>query len=291
MDNIAKFSGYEFYHFAAVCFFPYFHPGNHSKMKTVVVPISFSTTSLNAAAYAVKMLAGSYDTDLILYHMYEKKNEEEVVNEQLLNLQNSLTKTSPLRIETISVHGDDLINEIKRVALHRRADLVVMGITGKTAMEQMFGSNTLKLVDENVVPVLIVPQTASFNEIKNVALASDFKEVRLTTPSAPIKSFLDLFRPALHIVNIDSEHYIAITAEYQKEKAVLEQMFSDYNPDFYFIGMNDYFDAIGRFIHDKNIDILITIPRHHSYLRRILREGHTKKVAYHSQIPMLAAHE
>jgi len=261
-------------------------------MKTVVVPVDFSTPSLNAAAYAVKMLYSSYDTDVILYHMYEKKSEEKVVKEQLLNLQNALAKDTPLRIDNIAVHGDDLITEIERVVNHRHASLVIMGITGKTSLEQVFiGSNTLKLVDKNIVPVLIVPPEAYYREIKNIALASDFKNVRLTTPSVPIKSVLDLFHPALHVVNVDSEHYVSITAEYQEEKAIIEEMFSEYNPEFYFIGMNDFFEAVDKFIHDKNIDILITIPRQHSLFSKIMRERHTKKLAYHSTIPILAVHE
>ncbi|MFI5187899.1 MAG: universal stress protein [Chitinophagales bacterium] len=261
-------------------------------MKTVVVPIDFSTTSLNAADYAVKMLTGSYDTNLVLYHMYEKKSDEEVVLDQLSNLKNSITKNSPLRIETIAVHGDDLITEIERVVHHRQADLVVMGITAKTGLEQVFaGSNTLKLVDKNAVPVLIIPSEADFDQIKNVALASDFKDVLLSTPSVPIKSLLQLFHPALHIVNVDREHYISITAEYQKEKTVMDQLFADYDPEFYFIGMNDFFEAIWQFIQDKKIDILITIPRHHSLISGILKEVHTKKLAYHTHIPILAVHE
>jgi nucleotide-binding universal stress UspA family protein len=261
-------------------------------MKTVVVPIDFSTPSLNAATYAVKMLAGSYDTSLILYHMYEKKHEEEVVNEQLTNLQKGLSLGSPLRMETVAVHGDDLIHEIERIVNHRHADLVVMGITGKTAMEQTYvGNNTLKLVEKNVVPVLIIPPEASFSEIKNVAIASDFKDVRLSTPSIPIKSVLELFHPTLHIVNVDSSHYVSITAEYQKEKAIMDEMFADYNPEYYFIGMFDFLEAIEQFAKDKNIDILITIPRQHSFLSRILKGTSTKKLVYHSHIPILAVHE
>jgi len=261
-------------------------------MKTVVVPVDFSPTSLNAATYAVKMLAGSYDTDLILYHMYEKKNEEEEANQQLLNLQDELSRISVLRMERIAVHGDDLISEIERVVHHRHASLVVMGITGKTALEKVFiGSNTLKLIDKNVVPVLIVPPGANFKDVKNVALTSDFKEVRLTTPSVPIKSVLELFHPALHVVNVDSAHYVSITAEYQKEKAVMQEMFSDYNPEFYFIGRYDFFEAIEQFTKDKNIDILITIPRQHSFLNGIFRGQHTKKLVYHSHVPILAVHE
>src|SRR4030095_6831531 len=132
----------------------------------------------------------------ILYHMYEKKNEEEEANKQLLNLKNELTKDCPLRMETIAVQGDDLISAIERVVHHRHASFVVMGITGRTALEKaLIGSNTLKLVDKNVVPVLIIPPGASFKDVKNVALTSDFKDVRMTTPSIPIKSLLQLFHP------------------------------------------------------------------------------------------------
>jgi nucleotide-binding universal stress UspA family protein len=261
-------------------------------MKTVIVPVDFSPTSLNAASYAAQFLASSYDTNLILYHMYEKKNEEQDVNRQLLSLQNELSKNSPLRIESIAVQGDDLIDEIERVTHHRHASLVIMGLTGRTALEKVFiGSNTLKLVDKNVVPVLIIPPATRFDGVKNVALTSDFKNVRMTTPSVPIKSVLELFRPALHIVNVDSAHYVSITAEYQKEKAILQEMFSEYNPEFYFIGMNDFFDAVEHFTKDKNIDILITIPRRHSFLDRIFKGHHTKKLVYHSHVPILAVHE
>jgi nucleotide-binding universal stress UspA family protein len=261
-------------------------------MNTVVVPIDFSTPSLNAAAYAVKMLKGSYGTTLILYHMYEKKHDEEIANEQLTNLKTSLSKDSPLRMETIAIHGTDLIDEIERVVRHRSANLVVMGITGKTGFEQSFvGSNTLKVIDKKAIPVLIVPPDADFKKIKNVALASDFRDVRLATPSAPIKFLLDLFRPELHIVNVDSEHYVSITSEYQKEQGVMNEMFGKYDPDYYFLGMNDFFEAIEKFIEDKKIDILITIPRQYSYLSKFLKERHTKKLAYHTHIPILAAHE
>lgn len=261
-------------------------------METVVVPVDFSTPSLNAAQYAVDMLAGSYGSRLILYHMYEKEHDQEVAEDQLRNLQTALSKNTPIRIETVGVCGDDFLHEIERVVHHRNASLLVMGITGKTMLEQVFvGSNTLKVIDKKIAPVLIVPPSAQFNQIKNVALASDFKDVRLTTPSVPIKSVLDLFRPALHIVNVDSEHYVSLTPEYQEERAIMAEMFDGYNPEFYFIGMNDFFDAIEKFIEDKHIDMLITIPRQHSFLKSILSENHTKKLAYHSYIPLLAVHE
>jgi nucleotide-binding universal stress UspA family protein len=261
-------------------------------MNTVIVPVDFSATSDNAADYAAKMLTGVYDASLILYHMYEKPAEEGATEEQLTSLKTKLSSKHAVKIETIAVQGDDLITEIIRVVRHRHANMVVMGITGKTALEQVFmGSNTLKLVDKNVCPVLVIPPGAEYNGVKNVALTSDFKNVRITTPSVPIKSFLEFTHPALHIVNVDSEHYVSLTAEYQKERAIMEEMFAGYHPEFYFIGMNDFFEATEQFIKDKKIDVLITIPRQHSFLSGIFKSSHTKKLVYHSYVPILAVHE
>ncbi len=46
-------------------------------MKTIIVPVDFSRTSINTANYAVKMLTGQHDTEVILYHAYEKSTEAE----------------------------------------------------------------------------------------------------------------------------------------------------------------------------------------------------------------------
>ncbi len=87
-----------------------------------------------------------------------------------------------------------------------------MGITGATRLEQIFmGSNALNMARQGVCPVIIVPPNAKFKKIENVLLASDFKDVRSTTPVAQIKKVLDIFKPNLHIVNVDAEHYVELT--------------------------------------------------------------------------------
>ena len=100
---------------------------------------------------------------------------------------------------------------LEKTARHRKADLIIMGITGKSAIAQVFfGSNTLKMAERKVCPVLIIPESATFSPIKNVMLTSDFKNTVESTPSGLIKGFLDVFKPQLHIVNVDKEHYISL---------------------------------------------------------------------------------
>jgi nucleotide-binding universal stress UspA family protein len=262
-----------------------------SKMNTVIVPVDFSMVSYNAVDYAAAMLKDVQDSSLVLFHVYEKDHEAELAETQLAQLKDRLAKDFPVKMEAVLVKGDDLIDEIEQAVHKYHAAFVVMGMTGKSGLELVFmGSNTLKLVDKNICPVLIIPPDAKFEKIKNVVVASDFDNVRLTTPSGPIKTLLEMFHPMLHVVNVNSEHYVALTEKYQNERAIMLEMFSDYSPEFYFIGMSDFFEAIEQFIIDKNIDILITIPRRHSVLSGIVKGHHTKKLAYHTHIPLLAVH-
>lgn len=261
-------------------------------MKTVIVPVDFSKTSLNAARYAAQLLTGHYGVEMILYHLYEKKKHEEKANEKLEEIKNELREKSIVKISTYIEKGDDFIDELEKLARHREADLIIMGITGSSKLKRVFiGSNTLNIIEKKVCPVLIIPPKAEYHDIKNVLLTSDMKNVESTIPTTPIKKILKTFQPNLHVINVHSGHYVALTEQYQKERAWVKETFSEFNPEFYFLGWYDVDEAINQFAHDKKIDFIIIIPKEHSLLDKMFRHSHTKKLAYHSDIPVLAIHE
>jgi len=258
----------------------------------VIIPVDFSETSLNAAKFTAQMLSGKEDAVAILYNNYDKESERAASTKQLEVLKREMNTIGVANVSIEQELGGDLIENICRLAQSSRATLVAMGITGRSALGQIFfGSNTLKLVNENLYPVMIIPPDAKFKEIKNVAFASDFKDVEVTTPSVLISAVLEMFNPMLHIVNVNSEHYVSLTEEYQHGKQVLKEMFKNYKSEFYFIGMNDFYDAMDNFIRDYKIDLLVTIPKHDSNSGLLFSNSHTKKLVYHSEIPILAAHE
>lgn len=275
-------------------------------MKKFLVPTDFSDTSKNAARYAVELAQDDPETTIILYNLYDKlapgsdgslltetdEDRKKVLNQALANLEIELHEISTVRIEYVAEEGNSLVESVERYVRYNGIDVVIMGITGATRLEQIFmGSNALNMARQGVCPVIIVPPKAEFKKIENVLLASDFKQVRTTTPVAQIKKILEIFKPNLHIVNVDSEHYVQLTDEYKAERAWLEKTFEAYNPEFYFIRMFDFLDAISNFTTDHNIDLIITVPRKHSFLSGLYKTSHTKKLAYHSHVPVVAIHE
>ena len=90
---------------------------------------------------------------------------------------------------------------------------------------------------------------------------------------------------------MNSEHYVSLTEEFLAERSRLLEMFQSLNPEFYFIGTYDLHETVQQFVLDKKIDMLITIPRNHSFFGSMFKTSNTKKLVYESAIPILAAHE
>jgi nucleotide-binding universal stress UspA family protein len=275
-------------------------------MKKFLVPTDFSDTAKNAARFAVQMAVDVPGSSVVLYNVYDKiaagtdgsvltetdEDRKTVLNQALKNLELELHEIGEVSIEYVAEEGSSVVDNVRRYIRHQDIDLVVMGITGATRLEQIFmGSNTLNLVSEVDAPVIIVPPNATYSKITNVLFASDFKDVKMSTPVAHIKNLLNLFKPNLHIVNVDSEHYVELTEEYKYERAKMELMFQEYNPQFYFIRLFDFLDAISVFTADHNIDLIVTVPKKYGFWRGLFKTSHTKKLAYHSHVPIAAIHE
>lgn len=275
-------------------------------MKTFIVPTDFSETARNAAIYAVQIAAAVQDSRIILYNVFDKNtteientsDEKSISAKQMVEMTmesiktDMLTYNETIEISCIAEQSNSLLDSLEKFAKDQNADLIIMGITETNRMEQMLvGSNTLDMVNRDVCPVIIVPPHSSFKGIKKILLASDFKNVEKTIPAKSIQTMLDLFKSDVHVVNVDSEHFVELTEEYKQEKAKMEVILEGYNTEYSFIRQYDFIEAIGQFAADKNIDLILTVPRKHSLLSKMFVTSNTKKLAYQSELPIIAVHQ
>ncbi|MEO6406767.1 MAG: universal stress protein [Ferruginibacter sp.] len=260
-------------------------------MTTVIVPLDFSETSFNAAHFAGGMFAQRPSTTLILYHFYTSHEDVTTAMNFLNSLKDELADKG-LNVEIEIETGDNFIDRLSAFAHVKRAYMIVMGLTGKTPMIQRFsGSNTLKMAEKNVCPVLIVPEHARYKGIDNILIASEMKYVEETPVLLAVKRVLADFKPSLHILNVDASHYISLTENFKEERDKMEALLLEFNPEFYFMRLFDFHESINLFSRDKNIDMIIISPKNHSFYEKLFKTQHTKAVIYQSQVPVLAIHE
>jgi len=275
-------------------------------MNNFIVPIDFSDASKNAARYAAHIANGVSDAHIILYNVFDAleygsdssplgTDEEEdasrkaIVELALGSVQTELATITNAKISLVAEENNRFLDTLEEYVVKNNIQLIIMGITGATRLGQIFmGSNTLNIVQRNIAPVIIVPPDAHSVSAKNVMLLTDFQDVEATIPVETVKSVLDLFKPRLHIVNVDHEHYVQVTDEYKAERTKLENQLKAYNPEFYFIRLFDFIEATNQFVSDNNIDLILTFPRKHSFLSNMFKTTSTSKLAYHSHVPIVA---
>ncbi len=260
-------------------------------MPTVIVPVDFSETSFNAATYAYHMYKNRPGVTLILYHFSISAEEGASAHAYLETLKQDFSDAN-INIEILVESGDDFIDSLAAFAHVKAAYMIIMGLTGKTPLAQRFsGTNTLKMTERNVCPVLIVPEQATYNSISNVLITSEMKYVQETPVLLAVKKILADFKPSLHILNVDSSHYIALTETFKEERDKMELLLAEFKPEFYFMRLYDFHEAVNLFTADKNIDMIIIGPKYHSFFERLFKTQHTKTLIYQSKVPVLAVHE
>lgn len=273
-------------------------------MKKLLVPVDFSETSRNAARYAAEMARDLKGSTLIFYHVFSPvaagsdgtpmennlEARKQVVEMALGNMVHELPEG--LRISIVAEEGDSLTENLVRYVRHNGVDMIIMGLTGATRLQQiLMGSNSLNMALEAVCPVLIVPPSAHYKSVRNILFATDMKSARTSTPLHQLRNVLSFFDANLHVVNIDVDHYVELTEEYKKERADLVEMLDGFNPEFYFIRIGDFVDSINTFSADKNIDLIITVPRKHGFFSALFNPSQTRRLLYHTHIPVVAIRE
>ena len=132
-------------------------------MKTVLTLVDFSETSANALSFAAELCKRS-SARLVIVNVLKKGEDEEDAKSMLTALESGLKNSfgSGLKCELSVAHGD-LIPTLKKIIVVQQPDLIVMGTKGASGLKKiLIGSNTVNVIANTKVPVLVIPAVARF---------------------------------------------------------------------------------------------------------------------------------
>ena len=276
-------------------------------MKTIIVPTDFSPAAINAMHYALNM-ARVINAGIMLLHVYQVPvsynnsdiplplmdiDELEKINEEKLQeLKEAAERASSMKLKiSTEVKLGDLADELETICTATQPFAIVMGTRGSGFVERLLvGSATLSVMRRLNWPVLVVPPGAIFKGIQKIGFACDFKKVVETTPAAYIKEWVKTFDATMSVLNVDHKKNAA-TVNAEEQSALLHGLLEETHPQYFFINNPDVEKGINEFAESNNLDLLIVIPRKHRLLDSLFQKSHTKELAFHSHIPILAVHE
>ncbi|HRH60704.1 MAG TPA: universal stress protein [Chitinophagaceae bacterium] len=277
-------------------------------MENILVPIDFSATAKNAAHYAIEFAKQMQAKKIILYNAYQTPPAvdvnmavvetidvaalKEISEKQMEDFRMTLYPfcAKGMELTTICEYGY-LRSNVNEVCHETKTDIIVMGVTGAGKVtESIMGSTAVDVARASEVPVIIVPPGASYTKIEEVMLACDFKKVVETTPVGPLKKILDETHAKLFVLNVDHAQR-NFKPDTPFESLMLDTLLHGYNPEYIFKDSENFVEAINETALEKQVDLIITIPKKMGWFDHIFHRSHTKQLAFHSHVPIMVMHE
>lgn len=277
-------------------------------MKTILVPTDFSPNANKALDYAAELAKLSKAEIILLYVTglsHASLNENvilqkdydgelmEKTHRQLELLAQATRDVAGIKV-THQIYNGFVEEAIKEAAAKNKADLVVMGTVGDAAVrEKLFGSITAAVIGNSAIPVLAIPLLFEWTAPENILLAmNDFYEA----PQAVEMVFkiATLFNIPV-LITVFTDENKAEATEYLDNRRNIEvfcKTQKELHPGLSIeaapVYGDDFEHAIKSFIANKQVSMLAMLTHKRNFIQSIFHRSMTKKMSYHTDIPLLS---
>ena len=267
-------------------------------MKNILVVTDFSDASKNASRYAVE-LARHFGSKLFLFNAYQVPvqvpesyliyNTEDVwegVKTLLEKEKNMINPGDLVNIEICGAEGVP-VHAILSEVISRKADLIICGMKGMAkALKKILGSTTSALIRKSDIPMIVVPEDASFRQPGKIALACDMDPETAAATVDMLKTIAGKFNAVLSVVWVVDEGVDGANEMRFHRSGFINEL-KNMNPVFEFPKGSNIIKTLEGFVKTKGMDILAMIPHKHDWIERLFTETITKNMLFHTDIPLL----
>lgn len=272
---------------------------------SILVPTDFSKNASNALDYAIT-LAKKEKAKILLLHAFhvtyitpdvpaefmatEIGNVEKIAIKKMKSLYEK-AKHENLECE-VFLRQDAAVDLIMEVAQDKNPEFIIIGTTGASGLEDIImGNITATVISKAKCPVIAVPEKASFKHVKHITYATDY----LISDLNALKKLVEiakLFKATITVVHVSNE---VLTHENEEEfmnkfKAKVKKKIKYENIAYKLIYGRNFINTLEEYIHHESSDLLAMSTHHQSIYDKVFGKSNTKKMSYHSTIPLLAFH-
>ncbi len=270
-------------------------------MKNILVPFDFSHHSRNALEYAAQ-LAAKADAKLCIFHAYDRSEVLEGVKvattvTAMEDIQKKLAKQYglPEKYITGKVVQGEFIEEVLGFIAEKKFDMIALGTRGASGLRELLvGSYTVNLMKEvRDIPMLIVPEKASFDSIRNILLCSDLHEIADDDALDLVKEIAILFNADVRLAHVEKKGGSKPTYENVLERRREIHLFEpEVDCTYKRIVASDILSGIKYYMDKKeDNDMVAMVYREHTFIETIFGMNHTHEMAYHTTVPLLVLPE
>lgn len=273
-------------------------------MKKILCPIDFSDTAQNAIAYASKLAKATGSSVTLL-------NIQPAVSTTYANL----SSEEELSLHAIAERMEELSKEVRQffkiscdsevlqspsllsIAIGEKGenyDLIVMGTNGVENLFEFFsGTQTYQTIRKSKAPILLVPPSCVYSEIKSIVYAFNYLHER-KLPLAQLLPWIKVLKCETTVLQVNEE---AISQDVDDEMKELQLILSqewtnkDVTLNFDSIRTAEIAQSINSYIQRNEKDVLALCTSHRNFIEELFHKSVIKIISGIASYPVFVFHE
>lgn len=267
-------------------------------MKRILFPTDFSEAADLALDFAID-IAKKANLEITLLNAYDLPYAQNVMSTSLIDIMRDNSEKSlkqlKTKVEGLGVKCDyksmmgNPIRVVKEVSKKDPNCIVVMGTKGASGLEEvLIGSNAASVLQSTDVPVLAIPASTQFHDIKKIVYCTDFRSNKNDRALRRLADLARLFDAEVMILHVQQPGQADLASD---QRTKFDHHLTNVKHSFHIISDVKVEEAILNFTREKEADMLALLTRKYGIIRGLFHYSLTNKVAYHSTVPILALHE
>ncbi len=269
-------------------------------MNKILVPTDFSEPSKVAVFYAAQ-LAKFLNAEITLLAVVNVNTSSQTVmkmqrleeammegaqddaNQLIAEIREKIKGEVPIDYKWIS--GYPIHEKIEKFVIDHEMDMIVMGTKGATGLKKvLIGSNAAAVIDNSSVPVIAVPDNASFTGINKIVYSTDL--VNVNEEIKTIAMFASLFDASISVLHVRPTDSVKKIDEAEATADLVKQ--TKYPKISFAISRNNHIaEAVEEFSIEQNADLLVMFTHKLDFYEKLFGKSVTRQMAFHGNIPML----
>ena len=277
---------------------------NTNPVRRLLIPTDFSLNALNAVKYGVQF-GLALKSKITLFHsthvpvissaemamaasMIDEKLDAQVRLEQLKNV---LVAEFGYREIEVLVSTGFAVDEINNLSRSESMVMIVMGTKGASGLSEiLIGSNTADVIEKCSCPVLAVPVDSVFKKPGKIVFATNYADNDFQT----LYLLAEMFKPFNSEIVV---LHVEVNSDYKTENRMLEwfkgQVLTNIpydNFSFQLAKGDNVVSTVEEYINSNNVEVLSVSTRKRNFFDKLTSRSLTRKLAFHSNMPLLAFH-
>ena len=276
-------------------------------MKNIIIPTDFTDNAWKAACYAAQLFH-AHPVKFILINNYSApyshveagmtadlapmREESESELESFIKRFKDLDHHDQSTFETQSHFGPvyGAVESIENDAMG--STLVVMGTKGANSLtEYLLGTTAAGVIKNVKSPVITVPNSADLKIPEEIALAIDEKGVDNLHEVRPLTDIAKLHGSKVSIINIHQPDTEVVLTDEAPEEYVIDHYLEGIQHEYKTLDGEYIEDTILDFAHQHDMDMLAIVRRDRGFWGNLFHNSLSKRLAYHSDIPLLVLND